>query len=115
MDMDAAHFCSLISARKAEIQHTLKQTDASTETVELDQTKVGRLSRMDALQQQQMGLESRRRLNRELIALDSALKRLENGEYGICVQCDEDIDPRRLEVDLVATLCIRCASEQDCR
>ena len=113
--MDQNRFTSLIRDRQAEIKLTLSQSDTGSQAVELDQTKVGRLSRMDAIQQQQMSLESQRRLSRELVALDSALKRIDDGEYGLCVQCDEEIDPRRLEIDLVATLCIDCANKIESR
>ncbi len=83
---------------------------AGIETVELDQTKVGRLSRMDAIQIQQMGLASERRRKNELNALDAALKRIELGEYGLCNQCDNEINPKRLEIYPAVTLCIQCAS-----
>ena len=85
-------------------------SSAGIETVELDQTKVGRLSRMDAIQIQQMGLASERRRKNELNALDAALKRIELGVYGLCNQCDTEINPKRLEIDPAVTLCIQCAS-----
>jgi len=77
--------------------------------VELDQQSVGRLSRMDALQVQAMAkaLEARRqgRLNR--IAL--AMKRIEDGDFGICADCGEDIPAKRLAIDPTISRCIDCA------
>ncbi len=80
------------------------------DTVELDQTRVGRVSRMDALQQQQMDLALRRRQEGELAALDNALRRIEDGVYGECLECGGAINPKRLEIDPAATHCIDCAS-----
>ncbi len=81
-----------------------------TATVELDQARVGRLSRMDALQAQAMSQEVRRRRERELLAVAAALTRLERGEFGHCLECDEIIGDGRLRHNPAVSLCIRCAS-----
>ncbi len=80
------------------------------QTVELDQARVGRLSRMDALQAQAMSVESGQRRRSLLRKIDAALQRIEQGTFGICLACDEPIAPLRLEADPTATLCIGCAS-----
>jgi DnaK suppressor protein len=77
--------------------------------VVLDQAAFGRVSRGDAMQMQQMALESSRRRERRLISVEQALKRMEKQIYGICVDCDEDINVRRLEIDPTVTRCIKCA------
>ena len=92
---------------------SLAQDSKSSETLELDQTRVGRLSRMDAMQIQQMELALSRRQQDQLAGLKQALKRLEDGEFGDCLECGEEIDPRRLEIDPVATLCISCATKKE--
>ena len=76
--------------------------------VELDQAKVGRLSRMDALQAQAMAAEANRRRDVELLRIESALKRIDEGIYGYCLKCDEEINPQRLKVDPGSPLCIDC-------
>ena len=76
--------------------------------VELDQTTVGRLSRVDAMQVQAMAQETGRRREVELQRIDAALKRIEEGEYGYCNHCGDEIAPKRLEVDPAAPLCIKC-------
>ncbi len=78
--------------------------------VELDQQSVGRLSRMDALQVQAMAQETSRRRAAELRRIAAALARMEEGEYGYCVECGEEIAVRRLELDPATPLCINCAS-----
>jgi DnaK suppressor protein len=106
-----SRFRVLIETRTQSILDINASSSCDTRVVELDQSKVGRLSRIDAMQMQQMNLESERRRSRELVALGNALSRIENQSYGICTECDEDINPRRLEVDPVAQLCITCASK----
>jgi DnaK suppressor protein len=97
-------------ARQAELL-ALKDTSAEAgSTVELDQSKVGRLSRMDALQGQQMALATGRRRDAELQRIDAALKRVDAGDFGWCQKCDEPIAPKRLALDPAATWCIGCAS-----
>jgi len=96
-------------AMREELQ-TLAETGKDAEqTVELDQSRVGRLSRMDALQGQAMSLEAKRRREIELQKVNAALQRIEDEEYGYCVRCGEEISPRRLAVDPAAPLCIDCA------
>lgn len=80
--------------------------------VELDQTKVGRLSRMDALQDQAMQVEVENRRKVELQRIDAALARIEDGEYGYCLSCGEDIGEKRLALDPAAPLCQDCAGGQ---
>lgn len=82
-----------------------------TRPVDLDQSSVGRLSRMDAMQSQAMAQENRRRRDVELIRIEAALERLDAGEYGYCAACDEEIDKRRLNVDPANPFCVRCARQ----
>jgi DnaK suppressor protein len=85
--------------------------DQAARTVELDQAKVGRLSRMDALQAQAMSLESKRRRAIHLQKIDAALGRINDGSYGRCLDCDQVIARQRLEFDPAATRCIQCAEK----
>ena len=98
-----------------ELRSLLDTGEDAARVVELDQTSVGRLSRMDALQGQAMSQERARRRQRELQRIAAALRRLEDGEYGDCQDCGEPIDVRRLDMDPAATLCIRCATAREQR
>ena len=102
----------LIEQRDAllEVSESSKE---SANTVELDQTRVGRVSRMDAMQAQAMAKESNRRSQVALQRIDSALQRIEADDYGYCVVCDEQIMVNRLEADPGALLCIGCASKAE--
>ena len=77
--------------------------------VELDQARQGRLSRIDAMQQQAVARASEGRRMRRMARIRAALERLRRGEYGDCLQCGEPIAPGRLEADPAVTLCIDCA------
>ena len=98
---------------RAELQELAAMGDESAAVVELDQTKVGRLSRMDAMRAQAMAQASEQRREQTLRRIDAALKRIEDDEYGYCLQCDELINPKRLEFDPTVTLCIECASRAE--
>lgn len=79
-------------------------------TVELDQQAIGRLSRMDALQNQAMANANHARRQSERSRLMAALARIDDGEFGYCEDCGEDIVKGRLELDPAAAKCIGCAT-----
>lgn len=93
---------------KDELLALEREKDDASDTVELDQQRMGRLSRMDALQGQQMAQASERRRKEILTRIEGALRRIENGDYGICFVCGDDIDTARLNIDPTATRCIGC-------
>ena len=93
-----------------ELQALEREKDDASDTVELDQQRMGRLSRMDALQGQQMAQASERRRKEMLTRIEGALRRIENGDYGTCFVCGEDIDTDRLNIDPTATRCIGCVN-----
>ncbi len=98
---------------RAELLSLQTSRDEAAATVTLDQSSVGRLSRMDALQQQAMAQNTKQRAELSLTRIEAALRRCEDGHYGYCHACEEPIDPQRLEFDPAATLCIACAQARD--
>ena len=50
---------------------------------------------------------------REVVQIDAALSRLEAGEYGVCRDCEQEIDPRRLDALPYALLCTECATRRE--
>ncbi len=77
--------------------------------VELDQQSVGRLSRMDALQVQAMAKAVEVRRQGRLQRIQAALRRLEDGDYGYCAECDKEIPAKRLAIDPTVACCVDCA------
>jgi DnaK suppressor protein len=86
--------------------------DAS-QTVELDQSRMGRLSRMDAMQSQAMAIEVRRRRAIQITRINTALERLSGDSFGECVRCEEMIEDKRLEFDPTSLLCFDCANSNE--
>lgn len=100
----------LLLTRKSELEAIIQISEEDQAPVELDQSRVGRLSRMDALQGQAMAVATLIRRKNELSRITAALNRVENGDYGYCVNCDEEIREERLLLDPSTPLCIDCAS-----
>lgn len=100
-------------ALRTELEEVDKSGEEASAVVELDQTKVGRLSRMDALQAQAMAQASAERREQQLRHIEAALQRLDDDEFGYCLECGESINPKRLEFDPTVELCIDCASKAE--
>ena len=87
--------------------------DAAAATVELDQARLGRLSRMDALQAQAMSVAAKQRRELQLQQITAALSRIDSDDFGWCIDCGEPIGIRRLEHDPIALRCIGCAERAE--
>jgi DnaK suppressor protein len=98
-----------LSALLAKFDASLAERSDATATVDLDQP-IGRLSRMDAIQQQKMAVEQRRRLELKRSQLRQALGWMTRGDYGSCRRCDEPIGYRRLKAQPESAFCIGCRS-----
>ncbi len=53
-----------------------------------------------------------KRIKEQLIGVEHALHKYEEGTYGFCDSCGQPIDPARLEAIPEASLCIECKSQQ---
>ena len=107
IDVDLAQ--QRLNDRRSELEELSKISREARSTVELDQQSVGRLSRMDAMQQQAMAEATERTRQLDLVRIDQAEQRLRDGEYGYCVDCDEEIPDGRLAIDPMAERCVNCA------
>ena len=112
-ELDKAVIRQKLIALRQELESLSATGEESSQTVELDQSRVGRLSRMDAMQAQAMAKESSRRREGMLRGIADALDRLERDEYGLCQSCDEPISQGRLDFDPTARLCIHCAEKAE--
>ena len=113
----------LTSSQEAELKtdllqlaQTLEQDLAAlsdaTEIVDLDQP-IGRLSRMDAIQQQHMGKANHRAIALRMKQVAQAQKCMEDVEYGFCRRCDEPVGYRRLKARPEAAFCLRCQASRE--
>ena len=103
-----AYFRKRLETLAKEVNEALNASKDSANVVELD-TAIGRLSRMDAMQNQQMALELRRRQENQLLRIKNALKRMGQGRYGLCGKCKQPIPEARLEISPDTVVCVRCA------
>ena len=96
-------------ALAAELRAALAGSQDQAATVDLDQSAVGRLSRVDALQHQAMALEQARRTELRLAQVVNALARVDDGRYGTCLRCGDDIAEARLNARPETPFCRECA------
>jgi DnaK suppressor protein len=112
-ELDLSEFKKRLLQHQEELLGVEASGEQASEVVELDQTSVGRLSRMDAMQAQAMSVETNHRRKQELRRIKRALVQIEDGDYGYCQDCGEMINPQRLKSSLTATLCIECANKAE--
>lgn len=108
--MESKYWRKKLCALRTELEVLESETADSREAVALDQTKVGRLSRMDALQGQAMSNAVAARRKQTLQRIEAALDRLEDDEFGYCLMCGDEISEKRLELDPAIPTCHVCAS-----
>ncbi len=100
-----------LEKQKAQLMDRIDQQKQATETVELDQSRQGRLSRMDALQQQAMAKATLNRLKNQLKQVNTTLSQLTDSDFGYCQQCGEAIEWDRLKINPTLTVCFECMNE----
>ena len=108
-DDEIAEFKQRLLKMRDEILALVEGRDDETGPVQLDQTSVGRLSRMDAMQRQAMAQETERRRHNDLRRIEAALDRISSGEYGYCISTGEPIPKARLELDPAVATIVRTA------
>lgn len=97
----------------AEARDYLADSAEASQTVELDQTKQGRLSRMDAIQAQSMSAAARRRAEALLQRIAHTRKRLDNPGFGECIDCELPIACARLHHDSTTLRCRDCTASRE--
>ncbi len=93
----------LMSAKKTLTEESSFDTDDLPDEIDLASSEYS----------QSMIFRLRDREKFLLAKIDKALQRIENGTFGICEKCEEEISAKRLEARPVTTLCIRCKEEQE--
>ncbi len=117
-ELTAAEIATLrseLESLKEELEARLIATAADAKPVTLDQSAVGRVSRMDAMQGQALAQATRRTLQLRLSQCGAALRAVADGDYGLCRKCQEPVGIRRLRVKPEAPFCLACQSSADAR
>jgi DnaK suppressor protein len=109
-NLEVSNFKKQLEKMRVDLETLESSSNEAAATVVLDQTSVGRLSRMDAMQGQQMALEHERRRKETLQQIKAALQRIENGCFAYCLKCDEEIAMGRLRINPIATRCVKCSA-----
>ena len=99
---------------RVDLKQLLEDSSDGAQPVSLDEP-IGRLSRMDAMQQQSMVQANRRTTRTRLTRIEAALRRHTNDEYGPCLECEEDIGYARLNAQPEAPFCIDCQGNKEAR
>jgi len=103
-----ADYRAQLERQLTKLEASMIVTDEAMKPVELDQTAVGRLSRMDSLQSQSMAKGLRERESARLALIQEALRRLDAGSYGVCMACGAAIVAERLSVFPESRTCAPC-------
>ncbi|MEM9072097.1 MAG: TraR/DksA C4-type zinc finger protein [Myxococcota bacterium] len=96
-----------------QLEAALEEARAGAKPVKLDQQSVGRVSRIDAIQQQQMAAAGKRSMDLRLRQARSALRAVDEDEYGFCRRCEEPIGYRRLAARPETPFCLACQSGRE--
>jgi DnaK suppressor protein len=114
-DIDFNYFKKCLEERLEAIMARQVAQKEDEAPIKLDQSKVGRLTRMDAMQQQAMSQASGRLAEQERQRIVSALNRIKSGDYGYCIKCKDEITEGRLKFDPSVLVCIACAKDAERR
>jgi DnaK suppressor protein len=108
-DAQQAELRGALLRLQQELTSLLGSLTEAAEVVDLEQP-IGRLSRMDAIQQQHMSAANKQATELRLKQIQQALNVMNEGGYGSCRKCDEPIGWRRLKARPEAAFCVRCQS-----
>lgn len=111
--MDLAHYEARLKAELQEIELAVDGSEQAAGTVMLDQASIGRVSRIDAIQQQAMAVGFQNRLLLRKRRVQAAIDRIANGTYGHCCECEELMESLRLESDPAILFCKDCATARE--
>ena len=111
--MEIERFKELLVQLRTELASAEVTGEDAEGVVELDQTRTGRLTRMDALQAQAMSKATGALRRQKLRQIELALQRIADEEFGWCLECGEEIAEARLAFDPTVLFCIECAAKRE--
>ncbi len=104
----------LLQKEQAHLRQQLEQTNQATIAIQ-DSIGYGNHMADDATEafEQSKGLFLQQTIKHQLAQVDDALRKFDEGTYGICEQCGQVIDWARLEALPAARYCIRCQQHSE--
>ncbi|HKK78871.1 MAG TPA: TraR/DksA C4-type zinc finger protein [Phaeodactylibacter sp.] len=97
-----------IEAAIAKTQEEVGRLEEATRPIS-PENAIGRVSRMDAINNKGVSEAALRSAKRKLTNLKIALEKIDKPEFGICTRCKQPIPPARLMYMPESTRCVRCA------
>ena len=104
---------TLLLSRREMLETQLSESSHALRPIALDQTLLGRVSRMDAIQQQEVTASTHRLKSIALQKVTNALALFKIGNFGYCRECDNPIGYKRLKAQPESALCLRCQTSLD--
>lgn len=101
-----------LTCLRDELRGLLEASMDGARPVDLD-APIGRLSRMDAMQQQSMVQANRRAAQQRLLQVEAAQRRFADDEYGACLECGETVGYARLKAQPEAPFCLTCQTQRE--
>ena len=101
---------AMLRGLESTLEEEISKPGSEADPVKLEGV-MGRVSRGDAMQVQQMALEMKRRRKQRLQRVQTAFLRMEQGTYGMCSRCRKPIDEARLDTFPEILLCVTCAAQ----
>ena len=95
-----------------QVDSELHRVEHGAATATLDQSSVGELTQMDAMQQQAMPHASVQQLKTQKRRIAAAMDRITAGTYGLCCECGDTIAAERLQFDPAVLFCTDCQAER---
>ena len=97
-----------IAAMIPTMEHEVERLEDATQPIS-PENAIGRVSRMDAINNKGVSEAALRSARRKLSSLRLALTKIDSSDFGICSRCKQPIPPARLMYMPESTRCVRCA------
>ena len=104
-------FRKLMNETLSELYESIKYLKEASKPI-APSCALGRLTRMEAIGEKGVNEAILSKSKARLIRLENAMNRIENGSYGICIKCKNEIPTGRLEAVPEALICVKCANLQ---
>jgi DnaK suppressor protein len=108
---ELSKFHTILSKRREEIFHSRLQLDEAWQALQKPETEAEETAKKEKMAQAVAQLDEQGK--KQVEAIDTALRKLAAGSYGICEECGEEISLERLEAIPWAEVCVQCAEERE--
>ena len=109
---EKVRYKKILQERKQEISHLLSEFSNDTKQVDTGIAQdVGDKAESSYTKEFLLSLSDKER--RQLLLIDEALRRIDDGNFGVCLACEKVIKKKRLNVVPWAPFCIECQQKEE--